>query len=260
MNGEGWPDEGEFLVCTVKRVKENGAYLTLDGYDEREGFVFIGEIASGWVRNIRAHIREGQRVVAKAMRVRRDRLSVELSIKAVNEERRRDTLQRWKNEQRATQLLRIVGDRAKWEQGEVGKKGNELTEAFGTLYGAFEEAAMNPESLPELGFEGEWTKILIELADENIIPPFVIFRGNFEIEVWGVEGVDAIREALLEAETHTDEEAEVFVSCHYDGAPRYRVEIKAPDFKMGLAAWNQAVASAETSLKGIDCSFEHTHE
>ncbi len=70
---EPWPSEGELLVCTVKSVRENGAYLNLDGYGEREGFVFIGEVAAGWVRSIRNHLRVGQRVVAKVIGVRRDR-------------------------------------------------------------------------------------------------------------------------------------------------------------------------------------------
>ena len=77
----------ELVVCSVKSVKENGAYLSLDTYPDREGFVFIGEIATGWVRNIRAHVREGQRLVAKVIGVKKDRDSITLSIKSVSEER-----------------------------------------------------------------------------------------------------------------------------------------------------------------------------
>ena len=68
-------------------------YLSLDEYGSREGFVFVGEVASGWVKNIRNHIRVGQRVVAKVIGVKKDRERVDLSIKSVSEERRRDTLQ-----------------------------------------------------------------------------------------------------------------------------------------------------------------------
>ena len=103
-----WPEEGELLVCSVKTVKENGAYLNLDGYGNREGFVFIGEVAAGWVRNIRNHLRVGQRVVAKVIDIKKDRERVDLSIKTVSEERRRDTLQSWKNEQRARQILSLI--------------------------------------------------------------------------------------------------------------------------------------------------------
>ena len=75
-----WPEEGELLVCTVKNVRENGAYLTLDSYEGREGFVFIGEVSAGWVKNIRSHVREGQRVVAKVIEVKKDKESIKISF------------------------------------------------------------------------------------------------------------------------------------------------------------------------------------
>ena len=126
-----WPDEGELVVCSVKSVKENGAYLSLDTYPDREGFVFIGEIATGWVRNIRAHVREGQRLVAKVIGVKKDRDSITLSIKSVSEERRRDALQSWKNEQRASQIMRVAAERIGWKESktEVAPKKKETFES-----------------------------------------------------------------------------------------------------------------------------------
>ena len=78
------PDEGELVVATIKTVKQNGAYVDLDEYEGIEGFIFIGEIASGWVKNIRGIVREGQRVICKVMRTRRDGTSMELSLKSVS--------------------------------------------------------------------------------------------------------------------------------------------------------------------------------
>ena len=52
-------------------------------------------------------------------------------------------------------------------------------------------------ALSDNGFSGDWMSTVIELAVENIIPPFVEIRGQFNIEVWGSEGVYAIRDALL---------------------------------------------------------------
>ena len=42
-----WPELGEFLVCTITTVKQNGVYVDLDGYPGREGFIFIGEVDHG---------------------------------------------------------------------------------------------------------------------------------------------------------------------------------------------------------------------
>ena len=60
-NLTGGPQEGELVVVTVKTVKQNGCYVDFDEFKDIEGFIFIGEIASGWVKNIRGFVREGQR-------------------------------------------------------------------------------------------------------------------------------------------------------------------------------------------------------
>jgi len=136
------PEEGELVVATIKTVKQNGAYADLDEYEGVEGFIFIGEIASGWVKNIRGFVREGQRVICKVMRTRRDGTSMELSLKSVSEERKRDRLQEWKNEQRAQQLLKVLGEKVGWSEDDLSEQTNDLIEAFGSLYASFEEAAI----------------------------------------------------------------------------------------------------------------------
>lgn len=250
-----WPEEGELVVCSVKSVKENGAYLNLDTYPAREGFVFIGEIATGWVRNIRAHVREGQRVVAKVIGIKKDRDSVSLSIKSVSEERRRGALQSWKNEQRASQIMKVAAERIGWDEEKTGTVSGEMMEAFGSLYGALEECAINEGALEDVGFEGEWLGIITELAIENIVPPFVEIRGLFEIKVWGSEGVNAISDALQAAEDCADGEEEVTLTCHYDGAPNYRVDIRAPDYPAAEAVWEAAQEAASNKIDAVEGSI-----
>lgn len=250
-----WPEEGELVVCSVKSVKENGAYLSLDTYPKREGFVFIGEIATGWVRNIRAHVREGQRVVAKVIGIKKERDSITLSIKSVSEERRRATLQTWKNEQRASQIMRVAAERVGWDEQKTTTVSDEMKDAFGSLYGALEECAIAENALEEAGFEGKWIEIVTELAIENIVPPFVEIRGLFEIKVWGPEGVKAISGALQAAEDCAKGEEEVTLTCHYDGAPNYRVDIKAPDYPSAEAVWEAAQKVASEKIGSVEGSI-----
>jgi len=234
------PEEGELVVATITTVKQNGAYVVLDEYEGIEGFIFIGEIASGWVKNIRGFVREGQRVICKVMRTRRDGTSLELSLKSVSEERRRDRLQEWKNEQRAHQLLKVLGEKVGWNEEQVAEYSVELTDAFGGLYTAFEEAAMQEGALQNAGFEGDWLAAFIEIAVENIIPPFVEVRGTLTLSINVTDGVSVIRSALEAAEALSNEAEEIDVKCFYDGAPTYRLELRAPDFKVAETMWEEA--------------------
>ena len=152
------PSEGELVVVSVTTVKQNGAYVSLDEFEGIEGFIFIGEIASGWVKNIRAFVREGQRLICKVMRTRKDGTSLELSLKSVSEERRRDRLQEWKNEQRASKLLELVANNIKQDPDELRKEvKNDLVSNYESLYRAFEESVINSEDFkntrasPEIG-------------------------------------------------------------------------------------------------------------
>ena len=63
-----WPEIGYVVIATVKRVESYGAYVGLDEFGEKEGLLHISEISSRWVRNIRNHVRPGQKVVLQVLR------------------------------------------------------------------------------------------------------------------------------------------------------------------------------------------------
>ena len=244
-----YPDEGELVIVTVHSVKQNGADVTLDEYEGVAGFIFIGEIASGWIKNIRRFVREGQRLVCKVMPSRRDGSSLKLSLKSVSEERRRDRLQQWKNEQRALQLFKVLSESQKWESEFSSNLRSELTQVFETLYGAFEEAAMHEGSIIDAGFEGDWIQPFVDLAVENIIPPFVEIRGILTLKVETSDGVETIRSALIAAENISSSEDEIEVHCYYDGAPEYRIELRAPDFKTAEDTWRSSISAVVSIIE-----------
>ena len=75
-----WPEVGDLIVATVVRIVGHGAYVTLDEYDNKEGLLHISEISSSWVRNIRNHVRERQKVVLNVRRVDPSRKQIDLSL------------------------------------------------------------------------------------------------------------------------------------------------------------------------------------
>ena len=85
----------------------------------------------------------------------------------MSEERRRDRLQEWKNEQRSIQLLKVLGEKIGWNESERDSIGEDLISAFGTLYASFEEAAMNESAIIDAGFEGDWIKNSLKLLSRT---------------------------------------------------------------------------------------------
>ena len=48
----------------------------------------------------------------------------------------------------------------------------------------------------------------------------------------------------MAAENFSSEKEEIEITCHYNGAPQYRIELKAPDFKSAENAWESATTAA----------------
>lgn len=227
--GYDWPEEGELVVCSVTNVKNFGAFVTLDEYEAKEGFIHIAEVSSGWIKYIRDYIREGQKVVCKVLRVDRDKGHIDLSLKAVNEHQRREKIQEWKNEQKAENLFGILAERiGKPVQACWDEFGYDLLDSFGTLYRAFEECVMDEKALEQEGFKGPWVKTFVDVARENIVPPYVTIDGYLEATDFAPDGAVHLRDALVKAAKQDDK---VTVKVQYIGAPRYRLVVRAPDYK-----------------------------
>ncbi|MEE9223969.1 MAG: translation initiation factor IF-2 subunit alpha, partial [Thermoplasmata archaeon] len=106
--------------------------------------------------------------------------------------------------------------------------GSVMVEKFGSLYRTFEDVSVDENALKDEGFKGKWTKGFIQVAKENIAPPEVNIDAFIEVTCPLPDGVDHIREALLTAQK-TDK---VDIKIQYIGAPRYRLVVNAPDYKL----------------------------
>jgi translation initiation factor 2 subunit 1 len=225
-----WPEPGEFVVCTVKEVKDFGAFVELNEYEGKEGFIHISEVASGWIKYIRDHIREGQRIVCKVLDVEPSKHRIDLSLKDVNEHQRRAKIQEWKNEQKAMKWLSILKERIGLSDDEINDLRDKLIENFGLLYTAFEKVATNgPEVLVEIDVPKEWAQEIALIASENIKLPKVTISGYLDLICTKPDGVEVIKKSLRKA---YDVDDEVSLEITYTGAPRYRVKVIAPNYKL----------------------------
>jgi translation initiation factor 2 subunit 1 len=259
MQYEGWPEPGELVVGEVTEIEEFGVFVDLEEYADTEGLVHVSEVASGWIKNVSDHVSEGERVVAKVLDVDESSQQIDLSIKDVNDHQRKETIQRWRNDQKADNWMeRAVGDR---DDETFGRIANALIDAHGTLYDAFEAAAIHGrESLEDADLDDDILDDIVEVARENVSVPFVTVTGYVDLRAPGPDGVEDVKEALIAAEGNGDLPDEIEIEVSAVGAPQYRVRVQAPDYKTAESTLEDSVDRASDAIQAVDGTAEYHRE
>jgi translation initiation factor 2 subunit 1 len=243
-----WPEPGDLVLTSVQRITDYGAYVTLDEYG-KEGLLHVSEVSSGWVRNIRDFVREGQKVVLKVLRVNTEKGHVDLSLRRVSKRERREKVLSWKRERKAESLLRSVSEKLSMPAEELyAKTGTLIEEKFGGLYEGLEAAAREgPAPLTEAGIPKEIAAVIADVAKEKIRLPLVKIKGTIELQCMKPNGVEYIRDALLSAQRIEKPEG-TQIHVYVVAAPKYAVEVQAKDYKEAEGLLQKA---SETALKTI---------
>ena len=249
MKYSGWPDKGEPVVGKVDEIANFGVFVDLEEYEDKRGLVHISEVASGWIKNVRDHVREGQTVVAKVLDVDESAQQIDLSLKDVNEHQRKEKIQDWKNEQKADKWMAIAfGEDVSDER--YSDIANALLAEYESLYDAFEQAAIHgAEAFEGVDVDDDDVEAFVETARENVSVPFVNVTGYVDLRCPDGDGVDHIKEALQAAEGNGELVEEVELSVTYVGSPEYRIKVKAPDYK---TAEDELEASAQRAREAIE--------
>ena len=228
-----------------------GAFVSLDEYEGKEGMVHISEVAPGWIKDIRDHVKRGQKVVCKVLSVNPKRGHIDLSIKDVTERQKKEKWQEWKNELKAFKWLEIVGDKLGLSREKLIEIGRKLVKEYDSVYESFVECAYEGyEVLAKIVGE-DFAKNMAEIARENIRPLRVKVRGYFVLKSYEGDGVERIRKALMKAYDVIRKFPNMKVEIEYVGAPRYRIVLEADDYKIAEKALKSVVDSVLKTIRKL---------
>ena len=260
MKYSGWPTPGELVVGKVDSIEDFGVFVDLEEYEEKRGLIHISEVASGWIKNVRDHVRVGQTVVCKVLEVDKGSQQIDLSYKDVNEHQRKETIQRWKNDQKADNWMTIAfGEDVDDET--YTAVANELIDVHGGLYEGFEQAAIHGhEALTETDLSEEEVEAIVGTARENVSVPYVTVTGYVDLVCSAEGGVDAVKEALQAAEGNGEVGNEIDLEVTYVGAPEYRIRVQAPNYKTAESELERSAERASTAISGLGGSGEFHRE
>lgn len=249
----GFPDEGELLMCTVTKVQFHSVFVTIDEYN-KSGMIHISEISPGRIRNINDFVKVGKVIVCKVLKINSERGHIDLSLRRVSENQRREKLDDIKKQQKAEKIIESVASKLKEKPLEIYSKLKPFVEEFGSLYAIFEEVVEEDLSLEtDLELDKTLSHELEILIRERIKPKEVLIGGDLELTSYAPDGVDVVRKALI-----LMSEVSKQLSLRYLGAGKFKVEVVAPNYpeaeeilKSGLDIVNNSVKGTDTAVSFV---------
>ncbi|MHA2104776.1 MAG: S1 RNA-binding domain-containing protein [Candidatus Hodarchaeales archaeon] len=247
-----FPSKGELIIGKCTKITPHGAYFLLEGYEklgESAGFVHVSELSKTWIRNIRKHIKEGQKVVFKVLRINPQRSEVDLSIRRVTEAQKRGTLKIFKQEARARTIMAMISDQLKLDEESMDSITDSLYSYFGSLFTALESARDSDyKILTKLGIEEESAKVIADLASKELERTSVSLSGKLRCSLYTKNGLQIFKDSIYKAIDVAKEKEALSVLIHNISAPDYRIIVEAEDWKRAEKSWKAFQDSVEKSL------------
>lgn len=238
-----YPEPNELVVCRIKSLKSYGAFVDLLEYN-KEGFIHISQISSGWIKNIRSHVSEGQIRVAQVTNIDREKGIIDVSLRKVSESQERRRMSEYKRTKRANKMFEYVAK----ELGEDLVKARKeivdpLIDKYGDLFSAFEAmSAHGQDALDEVKIPKKWADALVKFSKENVTPPQVTITRKLMLRSYKPDGINHIRSALEKLEKYG-------VTVSYVSAPYYSASVTAEDYHEAETILQNSIDDVEKTFK-----------
>lgn len=242
---EGYPGEGELVLCTVTKILHHAVFGNLDEYD-KGGLIHISEVAPGRIRNIRDYVEMGKKVVCKILRVDKEKGYIDLSLRRVTDMEKKRKLEEIKQEQKAEKIIEMA---SKELGGEVEEVYNSVTdkvfERYPFVYLFFRDVAEGKSKIEEMELDKKLGEVLKGLIEERFKPAKVEVKGYFMIKSYAPNGVEMVKKALLEAEKASSDG--IVASIAYIGGGKYKAKVEASNYKEA----ESVLGNMEEKVKGV---------
>jgi len=251
------PERGEIVLATVTKIMDHGAYVTLDEYDDLQGFLHISEIAPGWIRSISKYVKLGEKKVLLVKKVNPEREDIDLSLKQVSTDQKKKKILEVKRHEKGKTLIQKIQEKTKLSKEELEKLEDELYSKYDSIYDAFMDIARHSISVIGDLKIAKKIQIALEEVSSKLKLPSVEIRGILEISSIKPDGVVIIKNTLLDVIKSGKENS---IQITYLGAPKYRLAIIAQDFKSAEKIMKPILSQIQQSIEKKKGIFKFTRE
>lgn len=211
------PRKGDYVICKVKEISDISIKVSLEEYENFVGVIPIDEVSLKRITNLREVVREDMVIVCYVLDVDEQARVATLSLKRVDENRRKAKMQEYKKEKQAYILLSEF----------CKKEGINISEILDKiiysrdrkkLYEVFTETYIEGSKVLEsFGINKKIAEKLFNYLKENYSVPKYEFRMKIDAYTLRGDGLLALKEFLKGIE-------EIGFEIKYLGAPTYYIK------------------------------------
>lgn len=242
----GFPEIGEFVICTVKDVQQHAVLMDLDEYSSKQGMLYTSEVSRKLIRALKVFFKKGRKMVCKVMDVDTAKGHINLSHRRVGAGQERSKKKEWSQEKNADDLLQVFAKQNKLKIEDVyAKISNNILSKYGDLFPVFLEAAKGDTSLIlNSGADKKLAGRLVELIQKRIVIPIAEIKGTLVMQSSAPDGLEIIKKAALDAEAAA-KKLNCDLEMRYLGAPRYKISLSCAERKEAERAFESVLSVIE---------------
>lgn len=240
--------------CKITKLTESGAYVDLLEY-LKKGLLFSSEITLKRINYINRVLSVGKEEVLQVLNVDKVKGFIDLSKKQVKSDQVEKCKLRYAKSKQVENIVKILAVHTKNSMETIYKK------VIWPLYKTHEHALDalkeilngNEAILNGLKANDEIKKELMNILKERLVPQPVKIKADFKLTCYTFDGIEAIKEALLNGEKKGTKKIPIKFSII--GAPLYECSLITVNKKEGLEIMNQALEEIKRSIKARNGNY-----
>merc|ERR1711871_7432 len=258
MYEKKYPGIDECVTVIVLDVKDMGAYVSLQEYNNVEGMILLSELSRRRIRSISKLIRKGRQEICRVMRVDEEKGYIDLSKRRVSPAEAKQCNEKFLRSKEVHSIIlhcaktcppRVTDDeKFNVTEDHYKRYGWPLYAKYGHAYDAFKRAITHEaEVLDGLDMTAEERDVLMTNIRRRLTPTAVKVRSDVDVTCFAYEGIEAIQAALREGEAVSTPETPVQIKLV--APPLYAITCQCLDKTAGLAAVTAAVTAVTGAIK-----------
>lgn len=255
-----FPDIDEVVVCQVKRIVDMGAYVSLLEYNGREGMMLLSELSKRRIRSVSKILKVGRIEYVMVLRADHDKGYIDLSKRRVDAEDAGIKEKQFADAKAVHGVMRHV---AHLNDIDVDELCNKVSwplfknKTFVDAHDAFKKHINEEVNVwdhvdwtqpgEDLSEKAEKLKEDIEtMMKRRLILQELRMRARVDVSCNEFEGIDAIKEALMEGMKASSEECEI--KCQLLAHPTFMFTCNCRDKVLGLSTLEKACELTQKAI------------